>query len=333
MVTIMDVALKAGVSASTVSQVLNGNRPTSQKAREIVLKVIEELGYIPNPNARALKSEKKGAIVFLAGNITEPYWGHIIHGVEKVSRKEKSSVTFAAGSRFNYDIHAAVSYLHYRRVDGIIISTEFTGEEPLEKELPTDIPIVSINRILQDNIHSILPDNYQGGRTAAEHLLEQGCRKPNIILGPPDSFMSEERKRGFLDRLSESGITIPRSLLAGGDFTPQTGEQRIKQLVEQDAETDGVFCTDDFIAAGALNQLERLGIRVPGDVRIIGYGNRDFSSFWPTPITSFAQPLDEMGRLGARFLFELINRERENGGILRVESRLIPRKSSERSPA
>jgi LacI family transcriptional regulator len=314
MITIMDVAEKAGVSASTVSQVLNGNRPTSQKAREIVLQVIEELGYIPNPNARALKSEKKGAIGFLAGNITEPYWGHIIHGVEKVSRKEKCSVTFAAGSRFNYDIHAAISYLHYRRVDGIIISTEFTGEEPLEKELPTDIPIVSI-------------DNYQGGRTAAEHLLEQGCRKPNIILGPPDSFMSEERKRGFIDRVSESGITIPKPLIPGGDFTPQTGEQRIKQLMEQDAETDGVFCTDDFIAAGALNQLERLGIRVPGDVRIIGYGNRDFSSFWPTPITSFAQPLDEMGRLGARFLFELINGERENGGILRIEARLIPRKS------
>jgi len=328
MVKITDVARVAGVSPSTVSHVLNGKRPISKQTRERVLTVIEELGYLPNPNAQALKSKRSGIIGFIAHDITELFVTKIIRGVEKVVRENDSYLTFTSGVEFNFDIRKAISFLERRRLDGIIISYEITLKEPLVGVLDQAIPIVTINRLLTDSAYSVLPDNIDGGYCAAEHLLEACSRHPAMIAGPKDRFASEERKIGFTNALLDNGFKPDSALIYHGDFNYPSGEQGIEWLFRQDTAIDGVFCANDYMAAGAIDGALKRGISIPDRLNVVGFDDRDFSSFGPIPISTFRQPLERMGHLSAEILFALINGKPPAQRKSYIKSTLIRRRST-----
>lgn len=183
MVTIIDVAKAAGVSPSTVSHVLNGKRPISDATKKRVHDAIVALGYEPNPNAQALRSTSSGIIAFYASDITEVFSTLIIQGAERICRENNYYMIFASGVEFNNDIAEAMHFLKRRRIDGLIVS--FGIRKRIENRLPKalDFPVVSINARVSDDIPSIQPDDYSGGREAARYLLQRGAKNPAIIGG------------------------------------------------------------------------------------------------------------------------------------------------------
>lgn len=328
MVRITDVARRAGVSPSTVSHVLNGKRPISDKTKERVHEAIRELGYSPNPNAQALKTKQSGTIGFFASNITELFVSRIIPGVERVTTAHGCVMVFASGVEFEYDVPAALDFLRKRRLDGIIVSYAISERRILEALNDFSVPIVTVNRRVGQQFCSVMPDDEHGGRQAAHHLYECGVRAPALIAGPKGRYASVRRIGGFRKEMKRLSVSIPDERVFEGDFGYDSGAAGARALLENDAEIDGIFCANDLMAAGAINELSRCGCRVPEEIRVLGYDDRDFAAFWPIPISTFSQPLEEMGRLSAELLFSLIEGESPQPRHRLVRSRLIPRAST-----
>lgn len=328
MVKITDVAKEAGVSPSTVSHVLNGNRPISQKTKNKVLAVIDRLGYQPNTNASALKSKHSGIIGFFASDITELFVTDIIRGVERVTGKRGQNLLFASGVEFGYDLKKALIFLKRRNIDGIIVSYGITQTLKKINLEDIDLPIVTINRDISEGITCVLPDNFNGGYTAAKHLISKGARKLAIIAGPKDRYASIERVEGFMKGVSDSGENPSDVLVEYGKFDFLSGYECAGVVLKDTRRINGLFCANDYMAAGAIDYARRTGIAIPEDLKVIGFDNREFAKFWPTPISTFSQPLESMGRRSAELLLKLIHEEEIPENKIYMKSTFIERKSS-----
>jgi len=329
MVTIIEVAKAAGVSPSTVSHVLNGKRPISEATKRRVHDTIKRLGYVPNPNAQALRSTSSGIIAFYASDITELFSTLIIQGAEKICKDNNYYMIFASGVEFHDDFVEAIHFLKKRRIDGLIIS--FGIRKKIQIKLPKTLgfPVVSINARISEGIPSIQPDDYSGGREAARYLLQRGATNLAVIGGPVSRLASEERIQGFVDEIVNNSIPFDRDkMIFHGDFSFESGKIGFETLLQQNKSIDALFCANDFMAAGAITAAQNHNISIPKQLRIVGFDNREFDSFWPIPITTFSLPLVEMGEQGASTLMELMQGKTPEPFHKVIPSTLIPRTSS-----
>ncbi|WP_332445875.1 LacI family DNA-binding transcriptional regulator [Sphaerochaeta sp.] len=326
-VTILDVAQAAGVSPATVTHTLNGKRPVGEATRRKVLEAIEQLGYVPSWNASRMKRGSSGIIGCLAADITETFVNQIVRGIEHGLAGGQYSLFFVSGIEFGNDLKKAYQFLKSHKVEGIL----FCHHLPIWKEFNldtqnSDIPIVSVNMDTPDMI-SVIPDNQTGGYQAAEHLFGCGMRHPAMICGPEDRLSVQDRLKGFSERVQELNLSMPKDSYFGNyDF--DHGFASAMQLMAASPDTDGIFCANDYIAAGAISALQKLGFLVPQQVRVVGFDNRDFSSFWNVPITTFELPLQEMGMLGVSILNQVITTGSSAKTKHVLQSKLIPRQSS-----
>ena len=326
-VTIVDVAKAAGVSPATVTHTLNGKRPVGEATRKKVLEAIEQLGYVPSWNASRMKRGNSGIIGWLAADITETFVNQIVRGIEHGLSGGQYSLFFVSGIEFGNDLKKAYNFLKSHKVEGIL----FCHHIPIWKEFNldtqnSDIPIVSINMAAQEMI-SVVVDNTTGGYQAAEHLYGCGMRHPAMICGPEDRLSVQDRLKGFSQRSKELNLQMPSdSYYVNYDFDHSS--EAVKHLMKDHPETDGIFCANDYIAAGAISALQSMNIHIPNQVRVVGFDNRDFSEFWNTPITTFELPLQEMGMLGVSLLKQVIHTGYYSKSQHVLRSKLIPRKSS-----
>lgn len=326
-VTILDVAKAAGVSPATVTHALNGKRPVGEATRKKVLEAIEQLGYVPSWSASRMKQRSSGIIGCLAADITETFVNQIVRGIEHGLSGGQYSLFFVSGIEFGNDLKKAYQFLKSHKVEGIL----FCHHLPIWKEFNldtqnSDIPIVSVNMDTPDMI-SVIPDNRTGGYQAAEHLYGCGMRKPAMICGPEDRLSVQDRLAGFSERVGELNLSMPtHSYFGTYDFAH--GFEAANSIMDDYPETDGMFCANDYIAAGAISALQKRGYLVPQQVRVVGFDNRDFSEFWNVPITTFELPLQEMGMLGVSLLKQVINTDTYSKAKHVLQSKLIPRQSS-----
>jgi len=326
-VTIVDVAKAAGVSPATVTHTLNGKRPVGEATRKKVLKAIEQLGYVPSWSASRMKRGNSGIIGCLAADITETFVNQIVRGIEHGLSGGQYSLFFVSGVEFGNDLKKAYNFLKSHKVEGIL----FCHHIPIWKEFNldtqnSDIPIVSINMAAQEMI-SVVVDNTTGGYQAAEHLYGCGMRHPAMICGPEDRLSVQDRLKGFSQRAKELNLQMPSDSYYGNyDF--DHGFEAAQILMNDHPQTDGIFCANDYIAAGAISALQSMNIHIPNQVRVVGFDNRDFSEFWNTPITTFELPLQEMGMLGVSLLKQVIHTGIYSKSQHVLQSKLIPRKSS-----
>jgi LacI family transcriptional regulator len=329
MVTIRDVATAAGVSVSTVSHALSGKRPISQATKDKIHDAIERLGYEPNPAARALRTTTSGVIGFFAFDITEVFAARIIHGAEKVARERNSYLLFTSGVEFNNDISSAIDFLRRRRVDGIIAAYGVRQAIRPEMRAIFDLPAVTVNTFIHDSLPSVQPDDFAGGKAAARHLVSRGVRRPAVIAGPEMRLASMERLAGFTKALEECGIGFNQAKrVVHGDFSAESGARCMELLLETCPDMDAVFCANDYMAAGAINSALAHGLAIPRDLKVVGYDDREFASFWPIPITTFTLPLERMGEVSASMLFERIEGRKPDPMRVLLPSSLIVRQSS-----
>ncbi len=323
--TIHDVARRVGVSVTTVSQALNGKRPVNKETKEKILKAVEELGYVPSWSASMLKRKKSNVIGCLATDITETFVNQIVKGIEKGSAETDLTLLFVSLIQFKNDEKAALNFLISHNVSGILFCQHIPYIENMLFFENSKVPVVSINQEFSNGV-SILPDYVSAGATAAGHLVSCGVQHPAFIGGPSNRISSNRRYEGYVSKLNELGID--GGVNHSGEFSFSHGFNAAKRILSTMPKTDGLFCANDHIACGAVTAIHELGLRVPEQIKIIGFDNRDFSAFFSPPITTFAQPLEDMGILGVTILRDQIKTGISDTFVRKIPCRIIPRMST-----
>jgi LacI family transcriptional regulator len=303
--TLEDVGRLAGVSASTVSRILNGH--VDSPRREAVEAAIKKLRFKPNLVAKSLRSGVSMAIGVLTQDFDNPYTSRAAKGVEDELMSGGYTPILISGhwSR-NGDEMDRVRLLMSRKIDGIVVIGGRLSNEQL-LDLSEHQPIVAIGRECHGpRLRSLDVDQREGGRMATRHLIELGHRRIAHIAGleyQPDAIA---RMQGYLDAHRDAGLSIDQRLIARGDFSEPGGMQAMQTLLDSGVGFTAVFAANDETLNGARLALFNRGIEVPGKVSLVGFDGLPPSAYSVPPTTTVRQPIYEMGCTAARELLRLL---------------------------
>jgi len=323
--TLQDVAALAGVSAKTVSRVVNKQGEIKEATRQRVQEAIDKLGYQPNFLARSLVHRRTNTLAVVAWGID--YFGpsRTIVGIEqKAGELGYSLFLNLLSNPDNPPSHEQVlNDFVAHRVDGIVWAVPEVGDnrtwiktERL-KQLP---PIVFLNMSAQPGFAMVSVNNQNGGRQATQHLIDQGRRKIGIITGPKKWWEARERYLGWKSTLEEAGLKPTPTLAVESNWTSAGGEQAMYQLLKQEPDIDAVFASSDQIALGAMQALSTTGRRIPQDLAIVGFDNMPEAAFFAPPLTTMYQHLIDVGCTAVENLHRMIEVHREGKKPLEAEA-------------
>jgi LacI family transcriptional regulator len=305
MVTIRDVAAQAGVSATTVSHVVNETRPVSPAVRDRVLAAMVQLGYQPNALARSLRRKQTHTLGMIVPDSANPFFAEVARGIEDASFQLGYSAILCnsegdpARERFYLDL------LSKKQVDGIVL---VAAGETSGQDLPPhvrEIPMVVIDRaVVGLQVDCILADNAGGGRLATRHLVELGHRRIGCVAGPDGLTPSTERLQGYRRALQEASLPADEALVVRGDFHDQGGFDGALRLLELPHPPTAIFACNDLMAIGAVAAALRAGRSVPSTLSVVGFDDIHLSAFLNPPLTTVAQPKFRLGELACRLLSE-----------------------------
>ena len=308
--TIRDVARAANVSISTVSHVLSGKRPTSGATRQRVEDVIQRLGYRPNRVAQSLVWRRPFALGLIIPDITNPYFPALALGAE--DRVREHGYTLVLGNS-EYDSEREASYLELVRSQQLAGAIYCLGDEmspilaQIQRAVDEGLALVLVHSPMP-SVPTVCADNRQGGRLAAQHMLDLGHRAIGIIGALPLDEGMADREAGFLDVLRETGMAVDRTAVPSmyGNHQIEGGRQAAEELLEHVPHLTAVFVLNDLMALGALEAVRASGRRVPDDVSIIGFDDIPFAALANPPLTTVGQPIRELGEQAADLLLTVI---------------------------
>ncbi|MFD7839800.1 LacI family DNA-binding transcriptional regulator [Streptomyces sp. NPDC059761] len=321
--TLEAVAERAGVSRATASRVVNGGDGVRAHLVEKVREAVRELGYVPNPAARALVTRRTGAVAVIIAEpeiriFSDPFFSRQIRGISKeLTAHDTQLVLLLVEDRGDYD--RIERYLAGGHVDGALAFS-----------LHTDDPLPAITRRVgmptvyggrpgwtagsggHGGVAYVDADNRGGAREAVRHLLDQGRRRIAHIAGPLDQTSAVDRLDGYRDVLLDSDP----ALIAEGDFTAAGGAEAMAGLLERCPDLDAVFAANDLMATGALRVLRERGLAVPGDVALVGFDDAELvAETADPPLTTVRQDIEGMGRLMAQLLLRTLNKARGDRAV------------------
>ncbi|WP_394974744.1 LacI family DNA-binding transcriptional regulator [uncultured Croceitalea sp.] len=315
MAGIKDIAKITGLSLATISRVFNESPLVSKKTREIVLKASKKLDYQPNLMASALRSGKSKIIGIIIPELSNPFFSSIINGIEQKANEANYSIIIAQSHESKEKEIKAIQSFIQSKVDGVLLSfTEQTIALNIIKRLNSyNIPVVFFDRTHQlKNTNQIGFDNYKGAFLATEHLINQGCKNIIHIVGNLKMEIHKERKKGYVSALQDYGSFYNEETSIVHLNMNELADSKTIQNLCNDSEnpTDGIFAHGDESALYILNILKKIQIDVPKDVKLIGFGNTNFSSLVQPKLSTIDQRNSEMGKLSACMLLEILNSEK-----------------------
>lgn len=302
-VTLADVAQRVGVSAKTVSNVVNGTGWVSDAVRERVLVAIRDLGYRPNMAARQLRNGKSGMLAFGIPNLREPYFAEFASRFVDIAHDRGVNVLITQTGGLRGDECAFVEGEGLPAVDGIVLSPLALAPEDLSGRRSA-IPLILVGEhgaaVAASGMTHVGIDNIAAARAATEHLLSRGRRRIAVIGVQHEGSTETSRLRyqGYRDALEAAGIEVDEGLLGVvGEFNRAEGSRAIDDLLDRGADFDGVFCFNDTMAFGALYSLGVRGRRVPDDVEVVGFDDIDEGRFSIPSFSTISARTDIASRL------------------------------------
>ncbi len=304
--SIKDVALAAGVSVGTASNVLNDSRTVSAKNRERVLAAVERLGYVRSESARQLRAGHSRIIALLVLDMGNPFFVDIARGAERAARQSGLGVMVCNSAQDPGEEAEYLSLFAEQRVRGLLITPADATGGTLESFRRHRIPFVLVDRQAAGAEEcSVSVDDVAGGTLAVRHLVASGHRRIAYVSGPPELSQVRDRRDGALAALAEAGLP-PDSLveLAAPRLDVAAGRDAGARLLGLDRRPTAVFCANDLLALGVLQTLYAAGVPVPEEMAIVGYDDIEFAAAAAVPLTSVRQPTATLGALATRLLLE-----------------------------
>ena len=324
-VTIQDVAKTAGVSVSTVSRVLNNKVDVSQKTKDHIVKVIDELGYTSNLAARSMRSHKTNLLGLVVPDIGYPYSSEIMKGVDRaISETDFDLLVYTTGGFWKTGTVSReqhyVSLLNNSLTDGVIVSASSASE------FNTNGPIVVVDpHVVRPEYPAVRGKNYKGSLSAVRYLIELGHERIAFISGRPEIGSAGYRLKGYLDGLKEADLEIIDELIKPGDFSTRTGYQCAMELMQMDNPPTAIFAANDQSALGVYQAARELDMSIPNDFSLIGFDNITEARY--LGLTTIDQSLNEMGYIATQMLMKLVNNEPLEKHVHKLPTRLIVRES------
>ncbi len=328
--TIEDIAIKAGVSRSTVSRVLNGRSNVRDETRQCVLEVINATGYRPHAAAHNLASQRSetiGLVLPLSVSLffSDPYFPHLIKGIAQACNNNNYTLAlFLAGTPEDQTkLFSRVSQKGL--VDGVIIQSGHHGDQSIIHELSqTSIPVMVAGRPLQpDGINYIDIDNVAAAQMAVEHLIKLGHKRIATITGPLDGTVGMDRLQGYCNALNKAGIEIDAGLIVTGDFTEAGGHTAFQKLLP--ARPEALFAASDNMAVGAIHAAREAGLLIPEDLAVVGFDDLPIANGFDINLTTVRQPVVDFGIAAVTGLIDMIKHGLKRGVRICVDTELVIR--------
>lgn len=305
--TLLDVARAAGVSASTVSRILNGTAKVADAKRQKVLAAIDALHYTPNQLAQNLKNGRSLTIGIVVQDISSPFFDETLRGVDDGLSGTGYTSVIVSGHWNAEEEEERIRLLLARKVDGIILLSGRISDDAVLR-FAGHRPIVSTGRALRSkSAIGFKIDNDYGAYLAVRHLIDLGHRHIAFVSGPTNHADARERLEGYRRALAEAKIRFDENLVVDGDFHEAGGLEAVSRLLASNATFTAIFAANDLSAYGVRLGLYRKGIRVPEDISLVGFDDLHGSAYTAPPLTTVHQPLYDIGLIATHTLLAIID--------------------------
>jgi LacI family transcriptional regulator len=310
LVTIKDISKKSGFSVATVSKALNNYKDISLSTREEILRVCEEMGYVPNFSARSLKTHRSHTIGIIFEEVTNqglqhPLFSKILESFKSVVESRGYDIMFLAKSMGKED---GSYYQHSKRkqVDGILVLCEDFNSDEMNELYDSHVPLVIIDYFVQSAI-TITSNNEEAMNQGVTYLKNLGHKKIANIFGDRTSYIGGTRKRAFEEAMKKNGLDVHEEFLLSGEFfSKEDGYRAMKKILALNTQPSAIFCASDLLAIGAIQAVKEAGKKVPEDFSIVGFDGIDLGQLITPRLTTIRQDARKMGEIAARKVMQII---------------------------
>jgi LacI family transcriptional regulator len=326
----MAVAQRAGVSQATVSLILNGSPGArfSTGTRNKVKRIAEELGYTLTLRGKHRLPAERTVIGFIADEVTTDPWMALAFEGAREKALEFGYTTCLIVARGDAEAEAlALEQLGRGTLLGLIYGTILTRRVELPASLRHQHTVLLNCYNADRSLPSIVPGDLVGGRAATERLIRAGRKQIAMINGEQGLDATRDRLKGYRQALASHDIAFDPALVCPGNWESSSGYEMTHALMRLDRPPDAIFCANDLMAMGCFDALREMGKRIPQDVAVVGFDDRDIAQHLHPPLTTFLLPLREMGAIAAEILLDLAGGLRSGPTQIKVECPIVERSS------
>ena len=333
-ITIKDIARILGISPSTVSRALKDHPDINSDTKKAVNELARKLKYQPNAVALSLKNSRSNTIGIIIPEIVHYFFSSVISGIEDIASQRGYTVIICQSNEsFDREVSNANALLSHR-VDGILISVSkqtntFTHFQNLQEG---GIPLVFFDRIAPEiNADQVIIDDIEASYHATRHLIENGCKRIAHFAGPQSLLIGRNRLQGYINALTEAGLPVDNRLIIQAD-TFEKARNTVGQMLDSGIAPDGIFAVNDMTAIGAMQTIQKRGLKIPDDVSIVGFSDGYLSGVTDPHLSSVDQHGYEMGTIAAEMLFKRILSDEDEyiPEVKTLKANLIVRGSSQK---
>lgn len=320
MATIKEIAKACNVSIATVSNILNDKPGASEATRSLVLRTAEKMDYTPNYVAKNLKMKNTRSIGVIAEDMTIFSIPDIIDGITEYCQeidyqilltnmrlfKKYNDVYYNKEDYFGL-VKQEIRKLMAKQVEGIIY---VTAHERIMHCIPNDLPIPAVmayGYTQSGKVPSVVVDDEHGAYEAVQYLIEQGHRRIGVITGKSDSLHMQARLVGYQKALRDNALLYEPELVYYGDWNRESGYRGANELFAKNV--TAIFCMNDIMAGGVYDRAEERNKKIPEDISVVGYDNRELSSYYKPPLSTITLPLHDIGYRAAEVMIEMLDKK------------------------
>ncbi len=326
-----EVAEVAGVSVTTVSRYFNDPDSVKSATRSKVAEVVQEMGFAPNRIARNFRTGSTGIIVVVVSGIGDPFFTDVMEGINRVASELSYMILIKEADAHPVAKDELTNFILSKQSDGIILlgaRSPFSDSLKNSRVIP---PIVICCEAVVPGLESLPAvriDNLAAGKDATKHLLQLGHQKIACIGGQEGSILTREREMGFREAMKEAGLKVNEAWVAPGSLSIEGGRKATRRILKMGGKPTAIFCTNDEMALGAYAEIAAAGLRIPDDISIMGYDNTRYAEVMTPPLTTIAQPAQEIGEHGLYLLCSLIQGQQITNPLEIVSHKLVVRDST-----